>query len=245
MTSNVRGRWLPTTALVSLFAMTGLQVVLPGTAAGQEATPPTTVGVLEPRDGLPECAPVDPGAVPAEEAAATYAISSEESEARYVVMEELADVGANEVVGTTNAIIGHILFDESGAPLPCSRFDVDLRTLETDQARRDNYLRGNTLQTDSYPLATFVVREIEGLEGALPEDEEVAITLVGDLTFHGVTRLAAWEASVTRAGDVLTGIATTSFTFPDFEMEKPIIGPVVGIDDVVTLEVDLVAAPAA
>lgn len=242
--SNVRGGWLPATALAGVFAMAGLQVALPGTVAGQEATPPTEVGVLDAREGLPECAPVDPGVVPAEAAAATYAISGEESEARYVVMEELADVGANEVVGTTNAIIGHILFDESGAPLPCSRFDVDLRTLETDQARRDNYLRGNTIQTDTYPLATFVIREVEGLAGAVPEGEEVAVTLVGDLTFHGVTRLAAWEASVTKEGDVLTGTATTSFTFPDFEMEKPIIGPVVGIDDVVTLEVDLVAAAA-
>lgn len=245
MMNERRGRWLPATALIGLFAMTGLQVALPGSVAGQEATPTTEVGVLEARDGLPECAAVDPGVVPAEEAAATYAIASEESAARYLVTEELADVGANEVVGTTNAIIGHILFDESGAPLACSRFDVDLRTLETDQARRDNYLRENTLQTNTYPLATFVVREVEGLDGPMPEGEEVAITLVGDLTFHGVTRLAAWEATVTKDGEALTGTATTSFTFPDFEIEKPIIGPVVGIDDVVTLEVDLVAAPAA
>lgn len=245
MSTGRRGRWLPATALMSLLALSGLQVAQPGAVTAQEATPETEVGVLEARDGLPECAAVGPGVVPVEEASATYALTSEESAARYVVTEELADIGANEVVGTTNAILGHILFDESGAPLACSRFDVDLRTLETDQARRDNYLRENTLQTNTYPLATFVVRQIEGLDGPMPEGEGVAITLVGDLTFHGVTKLAAWEATVTKEGEALTGTATTSFTFPDFEMEKPIIGPVVGIDDVVTLKVDLVAAPVA
>ncbi len=245
MTTRSHWRWLPATAVAGMLAMAGLQVTLTNSVLAQDETPASEVGVLEARDGLPECAAVDPGAVPAEEAAAAYAITSEESAARYTVTEELASVGANEVVGETTAILGHILFDANGAPLPCSRFDVDLRTLQTDEARRDNYLRGNTLETDTYPLATFVLRQVEGVDGPLPEGEDVTITLVGDLTFHGVTQLAAWEATVTKEGDALTGTATTSFTFPDFNMEKPIVGPVVGIADEVTLEVDLVAAPAA
>lgn len=245
MVKAPRSIWPQTAAFVSMLAIIGMQASPPAAVLAQEVETATEVGVLEARDGLPECEVVDPGAVPTEDAAATYAITSEESVARYKVMEELADIGANEVVGETNAIIGHILFDENGAPLACSRFDVDLRTLETDQARRDNFLRGNTLETDTYPLATFVVREVEGLDGALPEGEETTVTLIGDLTFHGVTRLAAWETTVTREGDTLNGTATTTFTFPDFEIEKPIVGPVVGIDDEVTLEVDLVAAPAA
>ncbi len=245
MMKGPRSMWPQTAAFVTMLAVIGLHASPPAAVLAQDAETATEVGVLEAREGLPECEAVDPGEVPAEEAASTFAITSEESVARYKVMEELADVGANEVVGETNAIIGHILFDESGAPLACSRFDVDLRTLETDQARRDNFLRGNTLQTDTYPLATFVVREVEGLDGALADGEETTIMLIGDLTFHGVTKLAAWEATVTKDGDTLNGTATTSFTFPDFEIEKPIIGPVVGIDDVVTLEVDIVAAPAA
>lgn len=245
MAKQSEWKWLPVTGVVGMMAIAGLQAALPGPVAAQDATAVAEVGVLEAREGLPECAAVDPGVVPAEEAATVYAITSEESMARYRVMEELASVGANEVIGETNAIIGHILFDADGAPLPCSRFDVDLRTLETDQARRDNYLRGNTLQTDTYPLATFVLRQVEGLDGALPVGEEVTITLIGDLTFHGVTKLTAWEATVTSDGEAMTGTARTTFTFPDFEMEKPIVGPVVGISDEVTLEVDLVAAPAA
>lgn len=247
MLKGPRSIWPQTAAFVSMLAIIGMQASPPAAVLAQEAETATEAGILEERDGLPECEVVDPGAVPAEAAASasTYALNSEESAARYQVTEELASVGANEVIGETNAIIGHILFDENGAPLACSRFDVDLRTLETDEARRDNFLRGNTLQTDTYPLATFVLREVEGLDGALTAGEETTITLIGDLTFHGVTRLAAWEATVTQDGESLIGTATTNFTFPDFEIEKPIVGPVVGIADEVTLEVDLVAAPAA
>lgn len=244
MVNGPRSMWPRTAAFISLLAIFGLQASPPAVVMAQDEAP-AAVGILEERDGLPECEVVDPGAVPAEEAAATYAITSEESVARYRVMEELASVGANEVIGETNAIIGHILFDENGEPLACSRFDVDLRTLETDQARRDNFLRENTLQTDTYPLATFVVRDVEGLDGPLPEGEETTITLIGDLTVRDLTRLAAWEATVVKNGDTLTGTAMTTFTFDDFEIQKPIIGPVVGISDEVTLEVDLVAAPAA
>lgn len=239
-------RWLPATIMGGLLIAAGGNALGIGAVSAQEATPAAEVGILDAREGLPECAAAAPGAIPeGVDAAAIFAINSEESAARYQVTEELASVGANEVVGETNAIIGNILFDAAGAPLACSQFDVDLRTLETDEARRDNYLRGNTLETDTYPLATFVLRQVDGLSGALPEGEAVTIMLIGDLTFHGETRLAAWEATVTKEGDTLSGTATTTFTFPDFNIEKPIVGPVVGIGDEVTLEIDLSAAPAA
>ena len=92
-----------------MMAIAGLQTALPGPVAAQDATAVAEVGVLEAREGLPECAAVDPGVVPAEEAATVYVITSEESMARYRVMEELASVGANEVIGETNAIIGAIV----------------------------------------------------------------------------------------------------------------------------------------
>ncbi|MDQ3695051.1 MAG: YceI family protein [Chloroflexota bacterium] len=243
--TKARLAWVPVTIMAGMFAASGLQTTFGRDVAAQVATPAAEVGILDARDGLPECVEAEPGAVPAGvDAASVYAINSAESAARYLVTEELAGVGANEVIGETNAIIGNILFDAGGASLPCSQFDVDLRTLETDEARRDNYLRGNTLETDTYPLATFVLRHVEGVDGPVPVGEAVTIILIGDLTFHGETRLAAWEATVTKEAANLTGSATTTFTFPDFNIEKPIVGPVVGIGDEVTLEIDLVAAPA-
>jgi polyisoprenoid-binding protein YceI len=174
-------------------------------------------------------------------APSVYTVSSEESTASYVAQEELASVGANEVVGTTNAIIGSILFDEDGTPLECSNFAVDMRTLVTDESRRDNYLRSNTLESDTFPYAMFVLDTVEGLDGGLEDGASVTGQLIGDFTLHGVTRSVAWDAEFTRDGDTITGTATTTFLIADYEMEKPIVGPVVSIDDEIVLNVEITA----
>lgn len=175
-------------------------------------------------------------------AATSYAIVGEESAARYISEEEISGVGANTAIGETQAIIGTILFDESNVPLACSRFDVDLRTLQSDEARRDNYLYENTLETETFPLATFVLAEVQGLESGLAEGEATTLSLVGDLTLHGVTLPATWEAEVTLEGDTLTGTARTSFNMTDYNMEEPVVGPIVSVDQTVELEVDISAA---
>ena len=120
------------------------------------------VGVIASPDdalsaALADCAGVAalaPGELaPAEDGQTGYVINGEPSEARYVVEEELATIGANTAIGRTNAFIGQILVDGESMPASCSRFDVDMRTLVSDSSRRDNYLRGATLQSDQFPIA--------------------------------------------------------------------------------------------
>jgi polyisoprenoid-binding protein YceI len=170
-----------------------------------------------------------------------YSVNGEESTANYIAQQELASIGAQEVVGTTNAIIGSILFDEDGKPLECSNFAVDMRTLVSDESMRDNYLRGNTLESDTFPFATFVVSSVEGLEDGLVEGEPVTAQLTGDLSLHGVTRPATWEAEFTATDGTITGTATTTFVIADYEMEKPIVGPVLSIEDEIELQVEITA----
>lgn len=215
-------------------------------AVAQEATPTSaTIGVLEPAPELPECEVPELGETPAVEGATVYQIVAEESATRYRVAEELATVGVTEAVGETRAMAGAILLGEDGLPVPCSRFDVDLRTLQSDSARRDNYLYQNTLQTEAFPLATFVLRGVEGLDGPLPEGEETTFTLLGDLTLKDQTRLVAWEATATLEGDRLTGTAATEFEMPEFAIEPPTVQIVVSLDETIRLEIDLSAQASA
>ena len=176
--------------------------------------------------------------------ASIYEIQSEESTARYRAQEELAGQGANEAVGETQAIIGQILFDANGMPLQCSRFDVDLRTLVSDESRRDNFLYENTLETGTYPLATFVLTSVEGLDQALVDGEVTTFILIGNLSVHGETKLVAWEATVTKDGETIQGTAKTTFEMPDFGIEQPIVGPVISVDETIVLEVELTAKQA-
>jgi polyisoprenoid-binding protein YceI len=210
----------------------------------QESATPTPIGLIQEAENLPECAPAEIGALPeGTDAATVYAIVPEESTARYRVQEELAQVGETEAVGETQAIIGQFGFGEDELPLPCSRFDVDMRTLQSDQARRDNYLYQNTLEAETYPLATFVLRGIEGMDAPLADGQETTLRLIGDLTLRDVTKLVAWEANVTLVDGALTGAAATMFEMPDFGIEPPSVPVVLSLDETIRLEVDFTARP--
>jgi len=201
-------------------------------ASAQEATPTATPGVLPSPAANLDCSTVAP--------TTTYAIDSESSAVRYLAQEELAGKGANTAVGETNAFIGNIYLDETGLPLACSRWDADLRTLKSDESRRDNFLYNNTLQTEQYPLATFILTSVEGLSQPLGADD-VTFTLIGDLTIHGVTKSVSWAATAKLDGDALTGSAATTFNMADFDIQPPKVGPVVSLDENVKLEVDISA----
>ena len=216
-----------------------LGMPLPHALAARDATP----GVLG--EAATTSCVTDVGVVEVPDGASAFTIVSEDSTARYRAQEELASIGATEAVGETNAIVGSILLDADGTPLACSRFDVDLRTLTSDEARRDNFLYDNTLETGEYPLATFILTGVEGLDAPPTDGEEITMFLVGNLTMHGETKLVTWEATVTRTGDTLAGSAVTTFDMEDFAIEEPVVGPVVSVDETIDLEVDITAELAA
>ena len=242
------GHRLLATLVVPLLLVAILAAGFAGGAAAQDGdqsaetdTSAVTAGVLDTEPALLDCTTIGTDASALPVPTALYQLVGEESAARYRVEEELATIGATEAVGETNAIIGQILFDETGSPLACSRFDVDLRTLQSDDPRRDNYLYGNTLETEQFPLATFVLTAVEGLDGPLVDGETAELLLIGDLSIHGVTRAVAWQASVTREGETLTGSAAMTFEMADFAIEQPRAQIVVSLDETVRLEVDLTA----
>ncbi len=242
--SSCRGRAAFAVAPAAL-AVAGVLLSPTSGVVAQESATPTPIGLVQAAENLPECAPAEIGALPeGMDAATVYTIVPEESAARYRVQEELAQVGETEAVGETQAIIGQFGFGEDGLPLPCSRFDVDLRTLQSDQARRDNYLYQNTLEAETYPLATFVLRDVEGMDAPLAEGEETTVRLIGDLTLRDVTKLVAWEANVAVIDGALTGTAATAFEMPDFSIEPPSVPVVLSLDETIRLEVDLTARPA-
>ena len=242
--SSLRRRVAFAIAPSTLVVAGGLLAATSGVIA-QDAATPTPLGLVQSAENLPECATAEIGALPEGiDAATIYTIVPEESAARYRVQEELAQVGETEAVGETQAIIGQFGFGEDGLPLPCSRFDVDLRTLQSDQARRDNYLYENTLEAETYPLATFVLREVAGMDAPLAEGEEMTVSLIGDLTLRDVTKLVAWEANVAVTDGALTGTAATMFEMPDFSIEPPSVPVVLSLDETIRLEIDLTARPA-
>lgn len=215
-----------------------LGLMLATSVAGVSAQE-STAGVLGDATAT-ECV-TDLGTAEVPENATGYAISSEESQASFTVTEELAGSGVTDAIGTTNAVIGTLLVDADGNPLACSRIDVDLRTLATDESRRDARIQ-EALNTTENPVATFIVTEISVLDAPLEEGEETQLTLIGNLTINGVEKQVSWDATVTLQDGSITGSATTVIQFDEFEVEKPVLGLVMSIEDDVTLTIDLVAS---
>lgn len=191
---------------------------------------------------LPTAAPAQ---VAEEEGGLRLVVADEGNEVRYRVREQLAGRDLpNDAVGVTSRVVGGIALDADGRLVAGgSRIVVDLASLTSDAARRDNYLRRRTLEVDSFPVAVLVPREARGLRGALPATGEARFQLVADLTVHGVTAPVVWEVTARRDGDALVGRATTRFPFSTFDLEIPRLTRLLSVEDDIRLEYDFRLVP--
>lgn len=169
-----------------------------------------------------------------------FEIVPEKSEARYRVREQLANLTLpNDAIGKTNRVSGAIVIGADGQVDPQqSRFEVDVSTLQSDQSRRDNFLKRSTLQTDQYPIVSFVPKTISGLSWPLPESGNFSFQMTGDMTIRDVTREVTWDVTGTLDGGQAVGQAVTKFTFADFNLEQPRVPVVLSIVDEINLELD-------
>jgi protocatechuate 3,4-dioxygenase beta subunit/polyisoprenoid-binding protein YceI len=170
-----------------------------------------------------------------------YVIVPEESEARYRITEQLANLSLpNDAVGVTRQISGAVVLNLDGSiDTANSQLTVNLASIASDRGNRDNYVRRNVLKTDQYPNAVFVPAAVTGLPSPLPESGEVNFQVTGDLTLLTVTRPVTWNVTGTINGDQAVGQATTSFTFADFNLTKPSVPIVLSVEDEIRLEVDV------
>jgi polyisoprenoid-binding protein YceI len=171
-----------------------------------------------------------------------YGVVAEGSEVRYRVREQLVGLSfPNDAIGATSAVEGGVAFGPQGRVVPSdSRFTIDLRALRSDEARRDNYLRRNTLETERYPTVTFVPTEARRLPFPLPQTGSVPFEMVGELTIKETTRRVTWEATATFDGPRVSVRAWTAFRFGDFGLRIPRVSVVLSVEDDIKLEADLV-----
>ncbi len=163
-----------------------------------------------------------------------------QSEARFRVREQLAGVSLpNDAVGATKNISGTLVTRADGTiTKEQSKFRVDLRTLKSDQDRRDQFLRRNTLESDKFPFAEFVPIQVKGLTVPV-KDGDLTFQLIGDLTVREVTKSVTWDVTGKLSGNQGTGTAKTSFNFAYFNLAKPSVPLVLSIEDTIKLELDL------
>lgn len=169
-----------------------------------------------------------------------FTIDASRSTARYLIKEQLANRELpNDAIGETMDVSGAIVLDADGNVVSEeSQIVVGLAGLTSDSSRRDGYVSRRTLETDQYPNATFVVKEIQGLPWPLPTSGEVTVQMVGDFTIKDQTREVTWETVIQAGADESTGAAKTQITFEQFGLTKPSVAVVLSVVDEIRLEID-------
>ena len=175
----------------------------------------------------------------------TYLVAPDGNEARDRVREQLAGFDLpKDAIGATKEVRGRIMVGPDGKVMrDGSKVTIDLASLKSDQARRDNFLRRSTLETSKYPQAELVPVALEGLLLPIAPGSSQTFSVRGDLTVHGATHPTTWQVTARGEGNGIVGTATTAFTFKDFGLEQPKVPVVLSVADTIRLEYDFRFVP--
>src|SRR5437588_5332669 len=154
----------------------------------------------------------------------TFQIVPTQTTASYSVYENLIfqNKPNNDAIGTTHTVQGNFKIRTGTSPLVAAmNITVDLRTLQSDAQRRDNFIKQNSLQTDTYPNAMFVSVSTQGLPSSYTDGQTVHFQLTGNLTMHGKTNKEVFDVQGKVVGNTITGTATSTMYMTDFGIEPP------------------------
>ena len=160
----------------------------------------------------------------------------------YRVQEELANIGGKTAVGRTPLVTAGITV--SGNQVTAVVVDADLRGLESDDSRRDGALRRQSLETDTFPDAGFVLTSPVDLPPGVAGGEPFQVTVSGELTLHGVTRSIEVPLEAQLTDGRLAVVGSLPIAFADYDIEKPTSMLVLSVEDNGVMELLLVFEPA-
>lgn len=216
--------------------------VLKGDSAAPLALPsasPVAVASVDPGASSEPGANSTPAASSDGSVAGTWTVTTG-SQAGYRVREQLASLAAeSDAVGRTDQVSGTItvVSDGTTTTVTAASLTVDTTSIASDKSQRDNRLRSEGLQTDQFPTATFTLTQPVDVPAAALNGTASDITLVGDLTLHGVTKSVEIPAQAQLVDGQIQVAGSISFPLSDFGMVAPNIGGfIISIADQGTLE---------
>lgn len=218
-----------------LVSMLVLMVAVVGCAGAPASTPENTP--TEEPTSMPQ-----PTSTPEP---SVFRIVPDESEVRFAAVEEIKDKGFNTVIGTTSAVEGEITADYANpTATTLGLIRVDISTLVTDNALRNSSIKNIIVPTfmDEFQYAEFAATEIIGLPDEVTLNEAFTFQIIGDMTINGVTTPLTFEASVTPISETrLEGTASGEFSHIEHKMTIPDAMVLLGVNEMVKVEIDFVA----
>jgi polyisoprenoid-binding protein YceI len=224
------------------FAAAGLLLAACGGAAAPSATtaptPTPTVAAVTPTPSTAATTAATTG---------TWTVTSA-SKATVRVREQLVGVNLpSDAVLVATGATGSFALNNDGTFASGAKISFDLTTLASDNRNRDDFIKGDTLQTRQFPKAELVPTKTTGLALPIPASGDFTFKLTGQLTIKGKAKEVTFDVQATRTGNELTATATAApaWKFGDFGMTAPSVPfRVVSIVDEIRVVVDLVATVA-
>jgi len=158
------------------------------------------------------------------------------SYAGFRVDEVLDQIGNATAIGRTPDVSGQLTLE--GNTLSSVNVVVDLTTITSDRPRRDPAIQ-TTLQTASFPTATFELTQPIQLPSTPAEGVSYDVTAQGTMTIHGVTQPVSIELRARLVGGVIAVVGSTPFTFSDYGMSPPRAPIVLSVSNSGTIEFQL------
>lgn len=121
-------------------------------------------------------------------------------------------------VGRTPAVGGSMTV--TGTTVDEVTMTADLTQLKSDEERRDNKVRDEILETETYREAMFVLTEPIDLGAEPSVGTPVTATATGELTIHGVTRPVEIILEARWNGDTIDVAGQLPVHFPDFGIDN-------------------------
>jgi polyisoprenoid-binding protein YceI len=115
--------------------------------------------------------------------------------------------------------------------------------LQSDESRRDNAIRGRGLESEQFPTAVFELAEPIRLDRAPVSGQEVNGQGKGRLTVHGVTHEVTADLQGRWDGSTIQVAGRMPVRMTDFQIQPPTFGPVLSIEDSLTVEFRLTSCP--
>jgi len=140
-------------------------------------------------------------------------------------------------VGRTPTVNGSVSI--TGDTVSGASIAADLRELDSDDDRRDNYIRENGLESDRFPTASFSLTDTITLPQPIEKGATVKIPATGVLTLHGVEKPVTIDLEARWLGDTLEIVGTFPIRLADYGIKPPKTA-LVSVDDTGNVDIALV-----
>lgn len=200
--------------------------------SGPAAAPPASAVTPSPSPS-PSASPLPLGAI-------RFTVVPEGSLATIRVREQVAGVPApGDAVLTTSSLSGVLILLADGTFSQGSTIAVDLDSLGSDSALRDEWIKINTLETKRFPRAEFSASTLDGVPLPLPASGRWDAKLHGTMRIRDRERALTWDLSVVRSAGEVRASGATRFTFGHYGMAVPANRLILSVVDEIRLEIDV------